>query len=295
MRKNWTILLLVMILLQGCANKKETQSDKAIVITKGLRFCEGSVAYGSHILISNFGTEALNPLNNERKGYISIIKDNNADIFISRDGFLSGPKGMAINDDLLFIADVAKVLVYNLKDKQKEPQVIHFPIGNLFINDIAIKEDYAYISVTNTGKIFKLDISNPNEITEDKLEEYATVIGANGLAIDGNKMYIASYPADGVTIPDNVIYVIDNLDAPMVEKLIDREGQYDGLAIHQDKLYFTNWINGEVGYIDLKTKAVELLDIEGVDITGPADITILNDTLYIPNLPSSELIVYSLK
>ena len=242
-----------------------------------------------------FRSEAVSQRDAERKGYISISKGDYAGVFIPKDGFLSGPKGMALKDNRLYIADVSRVVVYNLNNKSKDPQVIHFPFGNLFVNDIAIEGTHAYISVTDNGKIYKLDISNPSELNESKLHEYATVVGANGLAIHDKKMYIASYPADGITTADNVIYVIEEIDKPVVEKLFDREGQYDGLAIYHDKLYFTNWVNGEVGYVDLTTKAVELLNIKDTTITGPADITILNDTLYIPNLPSSELIVYSLK
>lgn len=295
MKKIWTLLFLATILSHGCIKKKEEQTPKATVITQGLRFCEGTVAYASHVLVSNFGTEAFNPLNNERKGYIAIINDSTADVFIPQNNTLSGPKGMAIKDDYLYIADVSRIVIYNLKAINDKPTVIHFPIGNLFVNDIAIKDYTAYISVTNSGKIFKLDISNPSELSEKNLQEYISVVGANGLVIDDNKMYIASYPPDGITTPENVIYMIGNLNSPRVEKLIDREGQYDGLAIHHDKLYFTNWVNGEVGFVDLKTKDIKFLEIKDVKLTGPADITILNDTLYIPNLPASELILFSLK
>lgn len=277
----------------GCT-QKDKPIEKVKVISKGLRFCEGTVPYGSTVLVSNFGTEAFNPLNNECKGYISIIEDNIAKIFIPADQNLSGPKGMAIKDDFLYIADVSKLVVYNLKNKSKEPQVIYFPPGNLYINDVAIKDNTAYISVTNSGRIFKLDISVPDSLDEKKLEEFINVPGANGLVIDNHKMYVTSYPADGKTTDANVIYIIDDLKSPTVKKLIERPGQYDGIALNHDKLYFTNWTNTEVGFIDLKTKEIELLHINGATLTGPADISILNDTLYIPNLPSSELIILPL-
>ena len=157
------------------------------------------------------------------------------------------------------------------------------------------KNNYVYISVTNSGKIFKLDTTNPNSIDEDSLVEFASVPGANGLTIHNNTMYIASYPADGQTTTENVIYKIEDIDHPIVEKFIDRPGQYDGLAIYGNRLYFTNWVNNEVGYINLSNKEVHLLDIEGVKLNGPADITILEDKLYIPNLPSSQLVITELE
>lgn len=55
------------------------------------------------------------------------------------------------------------------------------------------------------------------------------------------------------------------------------------------------WINGEIGSVDLATKEVKLMEVKGVELSGPADITILKDMLYIPNLPSSEVVVIALQ
>lgn len=289
----------------SCSEAESTTaapSAKAMVISAGLKFCEGSVAYGNSLLVSNFGTTVLNPLNTEGKGYIVKVDGAKSEVFIAADGHLSGPKGMAISGDRLFIADVGKdagkdvgkVVVYNLKNKAEAPQSISLPEGNLYANDVVISGQMAYISVTNTGKIFKLDISKPEALSAAALSEYATVVGANGLLLDNKQMYIASYPADGVTTADNVIYIIRDLANPNPEKFITREGQYDGVAIHGDKLYFSSWVNGEIGYVDLMTKSVEIMPIEGAKLTGPADITILQNKLYIPNLPASEVVVVPL-
>ena len=50
-----------------------------------------------------------------------------------------------------------------------------------------------------------------------------------------------------------------------------------------------------MGYIDLATMHVEYLPLDNLSLAGPADITILNDKLYIPNLPASQVIIYPLK
>ena len=47
--------------------------------------------------------------------------------------------------------------------------------------------------------------------------------------------------------------------------------------------------------MDLSSKDITYHHIEGADLSGPADISILNDTLYIPNLTASELVIVSLK
>lgn len=297
MRKRLFLIGLATVAAITCLNAENKNEDtpvKANIISSGIKFSEGSVVYDNSLLVSNFGTAELNPMNTEGKGYISKINGDRSEIFISTDGNLNAPKGMAVSGNYLLIADVGKVVVYNLNKKSDAPQIIQMPEGNLFVNDIAIAGKYAYISVTNTGKIFKLNRTNLSHVSSSDLSEYASVTGANGLVIDGNKMYITSYPADGKTTADNVIYIIEKMDTPAPQKLITREGQYDGIACSSGKLYFSSWVNGEIGYVDLKTKAVKLLSIENAKLTGPADISIFQNKLYIPNLPASEIVVIPL-
>lgn len=295
MNKRIIFMLLASVAIAGCAKDKKAPSKEATILSKGMKFCEGSVAYGSSVLVTNFGTSELNPLNTQGMGYVMQINGDSTETFIATDGHLSAPKGMAIANNHLYIADVGKIVVYNLKDKAASPQTIVMPEGNLFVNDIVISGSSAYVSVTNTGKIFKLDLSTPDALNANMLSEYASVPGANGLVLIGNQLYIASYPADGKTTSDNVIYTIADIASPVVEKFITRQGQYDGLAHYKNKLYFSSWINGEIGSVDLATKEVKLMEVKGVELSGPADITILNDVLYIPNLPSSEVAVIALQ
>lgn len=286
----------ICLLFVACNSSTTGKKLKLNVITDGLRYCEGSVAYGNDILISNFGCETFNPLNEEGKGYIIKLVGDSVTPFIPSQGYITAPKGMALAKNHLFIADVGKVVIYNIDSLDNIPQTIIFPEGNLFINDIVVKDNEAFVSVTNTGNIFKIDISNIDSLNSNNITPYISIPGANGMVLDGNKLYIASYPPDGITKKENTIYIINDINNPYLEKFIDREGQYDGLALYNSRLYFTNWVNNEIGYVDLQTKEIELFLIEdpAAQLTGPADITILNNKLYIPNLPSSEVIVVNL-
>ena len=270
-------------------------SDKKVydveTIESGAKFCEGITENNNQIYFSNFGGESLNPLNLEGKGYIMMISDKKTKVVISANGELNAPKGIAIDDDILYIADVGCIVIYNLKDSVPKPVKLKLPEGNLFVNDIEIDDDIAYISVTNTGKVFKLDISNSEKLSENMLIEYAIVPGANGIIIEDNIMYVASYPADGVTTDKNTIYIIKDINHPKVEKLINKQGQYDGLALsgNKDRLYFTNWVNGEVGYVVLDNKEIVIMDIN-YDFTGPADMIYEDSKLYITDLPNSKVV-----
>lgn len=268
------------------------QTQVKEIFEQNLRFSESTYPYGNGILVASFGTEDLNPLNSEGKGYITLFKEGQHELFIPADGNLSAPKGMLIKDGKLYICDVNKIVVYDIDNRNSSPAIIDMGDGNLFVNDLVADGDFIYASVTNSGIIFRIDASDPDNIGTP--EKWVSVKGPNGLAINDGKMYIASYPADGNTTAENVLYVINDLDSPVTEKLDVAPGQYDGMAFSEDgkHLYFTNWTPAQVLVMDMASGEVsELpLDLEK-PLIGPADITYSNGSLFIPDLPNSRVIV----
>lgn len=262
------------------------------VIDKGIRYCESTYPYNDGLLIANFGTEQLNPLNTEGKGYIVLHKDGKNEVLIPADGHLSAPKGMLVRDGYLYVCDVNKVMVYNLADKAAEPRTIALPEGNLFANDLVSEGDYLYVSVTNTDRIFRVDISCPGQPGQP--QEWLSVAGPNGLLLHEGSLYVASYPADGRTTDAHVVYRIADLKNPVAEKWMEVPGQYDGLAVASDgkALYVTNWTPAQVSRIDLNTRQLSPLDLKLPQaLVGPADITVTGGYLYIPDLPNSRVVV----
>ncbi len=262
------------------------------VIDKGIRYCESTYPYDGGLLIANFGTEQLNPLNTEGKGYIVLHKDGKNEVLIPADGHLSAPKGMLVRDGYLYVCDVNKVMVYNLADKAAEPRTIALPEGNLFANDLVSEGDYLYVSVTNTDRIFRVDISRPGQPGQP--QEWLSVAGPNGLLLHEGSLYVASYPADGRTTDAHVVYRIADLKNPVAEKWMEVPGQYDGLAVASDgkALYVTNWTPAQVSRIDLNTRQLSPLDFKLPQaLVGPADITVTGGYLYIPDLPNSRVVV----
>ena len=281
------ILTLSLALLSATAFSQSVKIEN-----EGIRFCESTYPYNNGILVANFGTEALNPLNTEGKGYILFVKDGKSEVVVPADGNLSAPKGMFLRDGYLYICDVNKVVVYNISKKGTKPVTIQFPEGNLFVNDLVADKNYLYASVTNTDKIFRIDISNP--AAPGKPQEWATVAGPNGLLVVDGKMYVASYPADGVTKDVNVVYRIKNLSNPSPEKFIEVSGQYDGIALSKDRksIYLTNWTPAQISLLNLSDKSLVPLKINLQEpLIGPADITVANGKIYIPDLPNSRVVI----
>ena len=276
--------------LAGCA-----ETSKDTVIREGIRFCESTYPYQGGILIANFGSEQLNPLNSEGKGYILHYKDGKVNPFIAADGSLSAPKGMFEKNGYLYVCDVNKLVVYDLKALDKAPRIISFPEDDLFLNDLAADGDDLYISVTNSDRIYRLDIGDPAALDGAALVKWLDIAGPNGIVIDRGTMYVASYPADGNTTAANVIYKVADLQNPVAEPFYNVPGQYDGIALSADKatLYVSNWAPAEVTSITLGNGKTSTLQPDD-QLAGPADMTLSDGVLYIPDLPNSRMLIYEL-
>ena len=248
--------LLVVLAMVACVREKD-------VLTRNLQICYSVCPYQEGLLISNWGTDSINPLNQEGKGYIAFHKEGVTSILIPADGTLSAPKGMAVKDDYLFVADVNKVVVYNLNETSGQPQVIPFPEGNDFVSDVAIVGNVLLAAVTNTSSIYALDISNPAQIDVGSLAIYAVVPGATSLCVSDYHLFIGSSTTYGEPTEFNVIYMIDDLSNPVAQPITHRIGQYQDLALTSDgeSLYFIDKNSKELGRLEFATGVVDFIGV----------------------------------
>lgn len=270
------------------------QAAQITVITEGIRYSESVLPWNGGLLISNFGSENRAPREDENKGYILYYKDGKMTTLIPPDGRLHLPTGMAVKDGFLFVCNMEKVMVYNLEAPGDEPGAIHFAADDQVANAIALDGNDLYVTVTNTGRIYKVDVSVPE--TPGRPEIWLeNVPGPNGLTIGGNTMYIATIPADYATVkPDNLVYRVTDVKRPVLEPFINEPGLYDGVALSPDNktLYVSDWKTASVIAIDIETRKSRIIYHEsGI---GPADIAIGNGNLYIPDLLNSRVIVLPL-
>jgi hypothetical protein len=294
MRLNRFLLGFCIAISQIC-NAQEVKN----VITEGVRFCESTYPLnGKEILIANFGSTVLNSLNTEGKGYILSYSKDTLTTFIPANGHLSAPKGMYAKDNLLFICDVNKVVVYDLNKLDSPKHIIRFPETEMMLNGIIGNDSHIYVSVTNTGNIYRFNIPMSFGVFSNEPEFYTHISGANGLAINGKSLYIASYPIDEICRNENKIYKIADIDNPIAEMLNIKSGKYDGLVFSADNsiLYASNWEPLEIVSINLISGEINSLYIDKqIGMKGLAAISILNDTMYIPDLPNSKVIEIQLK
>ena len=293
---NKTILtslsLMAALILTSCGSQqKKTVSVE--IFHEGLRYCESTYPYEGGILIANFGSTQLDPLNTEGKGYIVRYKEGASEVLIPADGNLSGPRGMYLRDGRLFICDVNKIVVYNLSNREEAPRVIALPEGEAFVNDLAAEGNNLYASVTNTGHIFCLDITDPAQPGDPEL--WLEIAGPNGLVIRDGVMYVASYSPDGQAKSEHVIYRIADLQNPVAEPFVTVPGQYDGIAFSGDgkSLYVTNWAPAGISRIDMQTREITPVELPlEQPFIGPADMTVADGKIYVPDLPNSRVVIF---
>ena len=269
-----SLSLMAVLLFSGCGSQPERRSVS--IFDEGLRYCESTYPYDGGILIANFGSTQLDPLNSEGRGYV---------VF---------PRGMYLRDGHLFICDVNKIVAYDLENLEAVPQTIALPEGEAFVNDLAADGNNLYVSVTNTGHIFRLDISDPAQAGTPEL--WLEIPGPNGLVIRDGVMYAACYSPDGEARSEHIIYRIPDLQNPVTEPFVTLPGQYDGIAFSSDgqSLYVTNWAPAGVSRIDLQSRTVEPVGLSlEQPLVGPADMTVSEGTVYVPDLPNSRVVIFA--
>lgn len=293
MRKFFGLTMTVILVLSSLLAVSEAADRKSVVsiIHEGIKFSESVYPYEDGLFISNFGSDEMNPRPDENKGYILYLKDGKMNTIVPADGTLHKPTGMIVKDGQLFVCDETRLVVFNLNQLKSAPQIIKFPAENKVLNALAMNEDTLYISVTDTGRIYSLDISDPHHMTGKKPQEWLHIAGPNGMTIGNGTMYIATIPADYRTVQsENVIYRVRDLSRPIAEKFIEVPGLYDGIALSDDckTLYVSDWKTASVLAIDIRTTVSRTI-YEEVG-SGPADIAQKNGRLFIPELMGSKIV-----
>ena len=275
--------LLVVLAMMACVREKD-------VLTRNLQICYSVCPYQDGLLITNWGIDSIDPLNSEGKGYIAFHKEGVTSILIPADGTLSAPKGMAVKDDYLFVADVNKVVVYNLNETSGQPQVIPFPEGNDFVSDVAIVGNVLLASVTNTSSIYALDISNLAHIDVGSLAVYAVVPGATSLCVSDYHLFIGSSTTYGEPTEFNVIYMIDDLSNPVPQAITHRIGQYQDLALTPDgeSLYFIDKNSDKLGRLEFATGVVDFIGVP-MKWQSPSSLVWWNDQFVIADRSMSTI------
>lgn len=191
----------------------------------------------NHIYVSNINGK---PLEKDNNGFISILNVDGSVKTLKWVTGMDAPKGMALNDSLLYVTDIDRIHVIDI-DGGKIIKTIEAE-GARFLNDMALDPNgLAYISDMQNNHIL---VYNGRDITVWLEDE--KLISPNGLGFFKGNLYIGT--------KDNL------LKADPIEKkvrvYIDQTGSIDGLiCLGGNKFVISDWA-GRIMIVNQASKIV---------------------------------------
>ncbi len=263
---------------------------------------ESIIKVGERVFISCVGPE-LRPTEKDGDGYL--VETNDAGKVIAENAFpkvpLDAPKGMAFLNGVLYVADIDRIVGIDPKSGEQVSVIDLSPERMRFLNDLAVSPGgQLYASSTDTNRIYKVD---PVKKSWESLSLSEDIAGPNGLALngDGSVLYVAGYASDSDGNAAGRLWSV-RLPAGTVEAVCDSVGEFDGIALVGDTLYFSDWkrgiapenIGGAIRKIELgKGKGNgEVSDVTKIPLGGTADFFIDESTrtIWIPAMKDKTVI-----
>ncbi|WP_051560002.1 NHL repeat-containing protein [Marinobacterium jannaschii] len=238
---------------------------------------------GQVIYISNING---NPIELNGKGYISRAT---VDGELTEQYWIEGldaPKGMAIVNGQLYIADMQRVHIVDIASGKVIRQLTA-PDAQM-LNDITASPDgTVYVSDLLGGAIYR--------IRQDRLESWfrsAQVPHPNGLLWHKGAMLVAGWGSplrqDFTTQTPGSLYRLD-IDNQALTPVASgyQLGNLDGIVARKDSLYISDWISGEL--FRLRGKERHRLIAPGA---GLADIGLSGTTLFAPMMMDNRVVAW---
>ncbi len=247
-------LSLALLLLAGPASVGAAELPKPLV--------EGMVLPESVVLGPN-GKVYVSIIGGEKDGdgSIAIIEGGKAVTYVSG---LDDPKGIAIYQKWMYVADKTKVVRIDMTAKEPKAEVFvdtaKFPIAPKFLNDVAVDPESGTVFVSDSGDLKgaggavfritpppmpkgKLPQPPKGELKIDLLVDAKKLPGLhtpNGLAMDGQSHILLADFGSGI------LYRVKLIDGTS-EKLADGMEGADGLTWdHYGRLFISSWKTGKL-------------------------------------------------
>lgn len=215
---------------------------------------------------------------------------------------LNAPKGMAIQGDTLWVADIDALRAFNRRTGRPHGSVDLTGVGAMFLNDIVVGADGA-LYVTDTGirftpqgtiatpmgtsRIYRVAARVPTVALEGEI-----LAGPNGIAWDsaGRRLLIASF-----TGPTLLAWSPDSgVRGPNPRRLAAGPGSYDGLALLPDGgVVVSSWADSSLYRMEGDTLLTRLLS--GVEAPADLDVDPKRNRLLIPLFNQNRVVVYGME
>jgi DNA-binding beta-propeller fold protein YncE len=207
-------------------------------------------------------------------------------------GILNGPKGLAVVKDVLYTADINRVVGFDIHSG--EP-VFEVDIPAKMLNDLCRVDDkHLCVSETVSGRILLINL------TDKSIRFLGSVTGANGVTYDEKKGMLYANGM-GVNMTGGKLYSkeLKNTDTVFTVLPESPTGIFDGLELYdKNHLLASDWVsfsskNGRLVVYDLDGHGTKSYEVDA----GPADITYYPPfhTVYIPQMMKNSLLIVDMK
>ena len=255
--KKVSILLFIFFVL---INFAWSQSLSKAWTSKSIFSTPESVFYDSdrnQIYVSNINGQ---PTDKDGNGYISLLSDEGT---IKKQKWVEGlnaPKGMAVFGGNLFVTDIDRIAIIDIK-KGKISKLIDVP-GAQFLNDmVADQTGRIYFSDMTTNKILIYENGNITVWLEE-----AILVSPNGMAFEDGKVLIGC---------KNYLLSVDP-ETKNINILVSETGGIDGLIPLGDGYYVISDWSGKIQFISTSKSPVTLQNTSGQKIQA-ADLGYIPD------------------
>jgi outer membrane protein assembly factor BamB len=271
----------------ACVFLSSAQAQPPVKEIGGFQHPESVYQSGKFLYVADIGAE-LAPVKKDGDGYIGKIDLSTGKLmdahFLPVVGVLHSPKGMAMEGDTLLVADIDRIVGFDVVTRK---QVVELTIGGTgFLNDLVVGDGKLYASATDNGKIYEIDVKTGayHALAIDSIR------GANGLFYKKGKLYCVSI--GNFAHPDGSVFEI-GLGRPVMKRIADYQGLLDGISIVGNTIYFSDWreqTHGVVLALDLVSKKLRTLPFP--EIAGPADFSVSRDRRYfiIPEMMTGKVL-----
>mgnify|MGYP005853702893 CR=1 FL=1 len=222
-------------------------------------------------------------------GFISRLSDDGDILDLFWLEGMDAPKGLALRNDSLFVADIDELIEIDVNRKQI---VQRYPAkGAKFLNDVAIDQNgHVYVSDMMTNRIYRL-ADGEFRLWMDAPELEAP----NGLLVENNKLIVGSWGnmTDGFAteVPGH-LKIID-LDTQDIRSLGDGSpvGNLDGVEADGHGNYLvTDWLSGRLLLIRPTGSSETLIEFE----QGSADHTVMpeKNLIIVPMMLQNQIMTF---
>lgn len=213
--------------------------------------------------ISNISGDAVA---RDGNGFISKVAADGTVLMMRWAEGLDAPKGMVVQGDTLYVADIGQIVTFDAHNGTKLDEVVIE--GAEFLNDMTVWQDAVLVSDSGTGSIHRLTAEGPQLLAAS--EGWG---GINGLLGDGDRLLISTM-GQGLLIE----WRGEGAERVLARGMIEA----DGIGLVPGGGYLVSSWPGEIHYVSEDGQVTTLQDTKADGILQN-DLSVFGDVVIVPN------------